>query len=190
MKHLIERHLPVINQLVQLYKDELIEAHSTISNSVFCLENTDVSIIKGGLDYIAESISDTLIDEASGPDRCVKVRGVENYDSTLARLRDTIHTLAGGELVSGVTFHIFESNRGTESFPYHTDPADVILCMLGGQKDIHTKVDCVVVEETLLVGGCKYIPMNVVHRAINTHWSIMLSIGIEHYTIEHIKREG
>lgn len=81
-----------------------------------------------------------------------------------------------------VTCHIYRAYSNSDSFKLHTDPDDVLLKMLEGQKIF--EIDG---KETILKQGEEiFIPANTPHRAINTNDSLMLSIGFEKFLIDKV----
>lgn len=81
-----------------------------------------------------------------------------------------------------VTAHLFISPADGLSFPMHTDPDDVIIVMLEGSKRF-----CGHDEDQLLVAGdFMLIPKNYPHRAINVTDNLMLSVGLESFTVEKL----
>ena len=81
-----------------------------------------------------------------------------------------------------VTCHVFKSPKGATSFPAHTDPDDVVLYMVRGQKDIHHDSGVLTLHE----GEILLIPAGSTHRAVNTHESVMLSFGLERFLVEKL----
>lgn len=77
-----------------------------------------------------------------------------------------------------VTCFLFISPAGSSSFPMHTDPYDVIIHVCEGVK--HMIVNNESIE--IAAGSFVHIPANVPHVALNTHNSIILSIGLEYCT--------
>lgn len=84
-----------------------------------------------------------------------------------------------------VTCHAFRAFRQSKSFGLHTDPDDVIMYCVYGQK----KVIVDGVEHNLNPKDTLYIPANVPHEAINEEESLMLSFGLEKFFIEKINHE-
>ncbi|BDD79352.1 hypothetical protein [Burkholderia phage FLC8] len=81
-----------------------------------------------------------------------------------------------------LTCHVFIAAEGAPSFPDHTDPDDVMLYVVDGIKTV-------IIDGTVHVlnaGQSIYIPAGVVHRAINTSSSVMMSIGFESYIVEKL----
>lgn len=76
-----------------------------------------------------------------------------------------------------VTCHVFRSFEKSLSFPLHTDPDDVILVMLEGEKTIELDGKLVALSK----GEQLRIPANFPHRAINDKESLMLSFGLEKF---------
>lgn len=190
MNSQITLHLKEINDRVQSLNKDIVTAHEAISRSNYCNLNGDVTILESGVGRITSTLADILkILRKDGSDG-IKTNGLEYYNASLYKLSAFIKDLLNSDLISHVTLHVFESKYNTESFPLHTDPADVILCMLEGSKVMDIDNGNCIVSETITVDNPLYIPMNIPHKALNHENNIMLSIGIERYTTEHIEREG
>lgn len=80
------------------------------------------------------------------------------------------------------TCHVFVSNANSPSFPDHTDPDDVVLFVVDGEKNIIINGK----EHVLGKGQSVNIPAGTVHRAINRKASVMLSIGFEKFITEKL----
>jgi ribosomal protein L16 Arg81 hydroxylase len=81
-----------------------------------------------------------------------------------------------------VTCHSFRSFRQSKSFGLHTDPDDVIIYCIFGQKKILVGG----IEHNLLPNDTIFIPSNTPHQAINEHDSLTLSFGLEKFYIEKV----
>lgn len=179
-----------IHERVKILIDVIKDAHISISRSNYCNLNGDVTILENGSGRITESMSDVLeLIRTKGPGG-IKSNGLEYYSRELQDLATFIKTRFCKGDISRVTLHVFESNYNTESFPMHTDPADVLICMLEGSKTMEVDRDGVLETHHLTPNEILFIPMNAPHRALNHENNLMLSIGIERYTVEHIQREG
>lgn len=80
------------------------------------------------------------------------------------------------------TCHVFIATENSPSFPDHTDPDDVVLFVVSGEKII-------VIDEVVHILGAGQsitIRAGTVHRAINKKASVMLSIGFEKFVVEKL----
>jgi len=108
---------------------------------------------------------------------------VEGYEKLSRRLFDAVQSVAQNLNHNGpVTCHLFRSPKGAASFPAHTDPDDVVLYIVSGTKTIELE-DRVA---TLGAGEVLYLPRGTIHRAVNHDASLMLSIGLELFTVEKL----
>lgn len=186
----IRLHLSAIRERVMSLRQEIIDAHIMISRTQYANLNGDVTLLDKGKATITTSVADIQHLLRHGGSACIKTNRLEHYDSTMAELANYIRDLVDHAIVSHVTLHVFESNHGTESFPMHTDPADVVLCMLDGSKTLDVDDGISPVSVLVTMDAPLYIPMHIPHKATNDEDNIMLSIGIERYTAEHIRNEG
>ncbi len=108
---------------------------------------------------------------------------VEGYEKLSRQLFEAVRTVAQTLNHQGpTTCHLFRAPKGAASFPTHTDPDDVILHVVSGTKTIELE-DRVV---TLGAGDTLYLPRETTHRAVNHDASLMLSIGLELFTVEKL----
>lgn len=82
-----------------------------------------------------------------------------------------------------ITCHLFLSSNGSQSFPEHTDPDDVLIYVVEGEKTMKLGNDLI----TIMPGQALFIPYNTMHQAINNKDSIMLSFGLERYILEKLE---
>lgn len=190
MQEVISLHLGSIHTKVGDLAADIIEAHNRISRTQYPNLNGDVYILENGRATLSESVSDIRDVIRSGSGAGIKTNRIEHYSPKLTGLAEYIRDLFDSAVVSHVTLHVFESTGKTESFPLHTDPADVVLCMLVGSKRILVDDGYRAVEHQITANNPLYIPMHVPHQAFNDEDSLMLSIGIERYTSDHIDVEG
>lgn len=108
----------------------------------------------------------------------VKIESMEKYSETLYNYTKELSKIYNHS--GPVTCHIFWARKGDSSFPEHVDLDDVVIhCAQGIKhmsiegKDVFLKED----EEVLIPYGTK-------HQAMNTSDSIMLSFGLERFSIE------
>lgn len=108
---------------------------------------------------------------------------VEGYEKLSLKIHEALHRVARDLGHTGlVTCHLFRSPEGAASFPRHTDPDDVLIHVVTGRKTIVTD-QCTYLLEA---GDTLFIPRNTYHRAVNQHESLMLSIGLESFTVEKL----
>lgn len=120
------------------------------------------------------------MDYLSNSENVFKIEGYERFS---AKLFVECKSLAKHFSHNGpVTCHVFKSPQGAKSFPKHSDPADVILYMVKGQKEFQHDGGVLTLHE----GEILFIPAGTTHRAINTEASVMLSFGLERFLVEHL----
>lgn len=121
--------------------------------------------------------------ESIGNHDIVKIEGFELYrDHCRPYLKSLVDKLVpNAESVNTITGHVFISKKDAISFPLHRDPATVLITMIKGEKDFIVDYEDNGDYEVFTVkeGEVLVIPENIPHMALNTHDSIMLSIGIE-----------
>lgn len=109
-----------------------------------------------------------------------KIEGYEKFDPVL--FEECRYLAAHFKHNGPVTCHLFKSPQGAMSFPAHSDPDDVVLFMVKGQKDFEHEHGVLTLHE----GEILHIPAGTIHRAINTNDSIMLSFGLERFLVEKL----
>ncbi len=120
----------------------------------------------------------SIMELAEHSDWGIKVEGCEKLSPKLYR---AAQKLASDCRHHGpVTCHLFISPQGSKSFPRHTDPDDVVIYMLKGQKDFELANRTV----SLKTGDIFYIPRGDEHHVVNVEDSIMLSFGLELFTVD------
>ena len=108
---------------------------------------------------------------------------VEGYERLSPKLFQVVQRVAQHLQHTGpVTCHLFRAPKGAASFPAHTDPDDVLIHVVSGTKVIELEDRSV----TLGAGDTLYLPREPVHRAVNHDASLMLSIGLELFTVEKL----
>ena len=110
----------------------------------------------------------------------IKVEQMEKYNSAIfkyGRHLSRIHRHSGP-----VTCHAFRAFRQSNSFGLHTDPDDVIIYCIFGEK----KMIVGGVEHTLIPHDTLFIPANTPHQAINDKESLILSFGLEKFYTEKL----
>lgn len=109
----------------------------------------------------------------------IKLERVEHTNATFFELANSVKSSMGH--VGPVTIHAFISPAGSQSFDLHTDPDDVLIYVVEGNKTMVTCDNGQMVEHRLAEGDSLFIPAGQPHMAINTERSITLSIGLEKF---------
>lgn len=140
-------------------------------SSPYPYEQGLVKYIRNNGSFTAHSAMDII----SHSDNPVKIEGYEYFNMTMHRecRRLAAHFLFDGR----VTCHLFLSPKGSLSFERHTDPDDVVIHVVDGEKTFLFDDGSV----TLSAGESLIIPKNTPHQAINNESSIMLSFGLESF---------
>lgn len=185
---LTQDQINMIRDLFMQNKDAVIAAHNAMVWSEYSTSNRDVSILVDYVDNVA--INPFYFDKFRGdPDNPVtyKTRSVEFYSPLMMNLSRACTAIANHPKVLYTSIHVLDAEKHAVSFEDHTDPVDVIMITVKGTKGVILTDDAG--QESLVTleeGDVLYVPHGLVHRIDNTHASIMLSIGLERYTEEHI----
>ena len=113
-------------------------------------------------------------------DRTVKIEGMEKLSWYLHRRCEQLAAMRNHD--GPVTCHLFLARNLSDSFPEHTDPDDVVIYVVEGEKTMLVEGE----EIVLRPGEALYMPHGTRHQAINRQASIMLSFGLERYLLEKI----
>jgi mannose-6-phosphate isomerase-like protein (cupin superfamily) len=108
----------------------------------------------------------------------LKIESMEKYSETLYKYG--IRLAKSHNHFGPVTCHLFWARKGDCSFPEHVDLDDVVIYCAQGTKHMKIEGKDVFVhegEEVLIKRGTK-------HQAMNTSDSIMLSFGLERFSVE------
>jgi mannose-6-phosphate isomerase-like protein (cupin superfamily) len=116
------------------------------------------------------------------PPQTFKIEGMERINKKVWKILNEIVNGKNPEDLSPVSCHVFMAEQGSPSFPDHTDPDDVMIYVIEGQKKIIAEG----VEYILNPGEYIWLPHGTVHRAVNDKESVMLSIGFDRYHMEKI----
>lgn len=81
-----------------------------------------------------------------------------------------------------VSAHVFIAPVGGHTFKVHTDPDDVVVCVVQGEKTMVMEG----IEYCLQAGDQLYIPANTPHYAINHKASVMISLGFEKWMVDKL----
>lgn len=157
--------------IFSLLDDTLLEV---LTNPVIYEEQLVKTIGEDGLQINVNS-SEEIFDYLNDATRCIKIEGIERFSPECSRFAKSFDQ----EHSPYTTIHAFRSLSGSPSFDYHTDPSDVYIAVIHGEKAMLVIEDGVVNRFHLRRGDLLYIPRNTVHKAINEKDSIMLSIGVE-----------
>ncbi len=179
--------LESIRKRVLVDRDAIIHAHRMVQSSVWCCGEGQVAYIQDGKDYVVSG----PVEIPQVPGITIKTTGIEHYSLDMMLIYEAIKYELLPVTCANVTLHVFEAKVGAVSFPYHSDPANVIMVMLSGSKEVWVdNLDSGPVMEIIPEDGALHIPYMVPHKVVNHEDSIMLSIGIEPFTTTHIEREG
>jgi len=113
--------------------------------------------------------------------KTVKLEGMEKYSPSIfyrCSWYKIKHAHAGA-----VTCHGFIAHENSPSFGMHTDPDDVIIYCVDGEKSL-------IIDDkytTLKVGEEVFIPANTPHMALNEKSAFTLSFGLEKFLIHKAK---
>lgn len=139
----------------------------------------DQSLIYGILDGRTVELS-SYSDILKNENMVVKIEGCEKLSPLMF---SRIKKLALDNNFSGpITCHLFISPKGSESFGIHTDPDDVLIYVVSGEKSFIVSGQ----HHTVKQGEFLNIPRDTPHAAINNEKSVTLSIGFELYLHEKI----
>jgi mannose-6-phosphate isomerase-like protein (cupin superfamily) len=81
-----------------------------------------------------------------------------------------------------VTCHVYRSFKNSHSYNLHTDPYDVLLKMIEGEKLFEIEGKKILLKKEKDI----FIPANTLHKATNITESLMLSIGFEKFLVDKI----
>lgn len=112
--------------------------------------------------------------------KTVKVECMEKYNS---QIYDTCCELQYVYKHDGpVTCHAFRAYENSASFGTHTDPDDVYIHVVWGEKTLQ------IIDEvnTFTSGESVFIPSNTPHKAINKKESLILSFGLEKFLVNKL----
>jgi len=115
-----------------------------------------------------------------GQQTTIKLEGFETFDRDVwdwCRLQANAYKHHGR-----VSAHVFMAPAGGYTFKPHTDPDDVLIYVVEGEKGM-------VVETTvydLKAGDSLFIPANTPHYAVNNKASIMVSLGLEKWMVDKL----
>jgi mannose-6-phosphate isomerase-like protein (cupin superfamily) len=121
-----------------------------------------------------------VADTVRHADKTIKIEGMEKLSNTLYRLCRQIADKMSHD--GPVTCHLFLSRSGSESFPVHTDPDNVLIYIVNGEKTIVLDNETI----TLTTDQALFMPYGTNHQAINQKESIMLSFGLERFIVEKL----
>jgi len=148
-----------------------------ILSSLYAYEQGLVKIILGDQgSLVAKSTMEVIEHEG----KSIKIEGMEKMTHELQTLCDQL--AEAYQHYGPVTCHLFIAPMGSESFPTHTDPDDVMLLVVDGMKHIAVAGE----EIELMQGEFLFIPAGTPHRAINRCTSRMLSIGLEKFIVDKL----
>jgi mannose-6-phosphate isomerase-like protein (cupin superfamily) len=148
-------------------------------SSSYPYEQKDVSVIdKEGRQILVDDFSH-LMKMRSFP-YTVKLESMEKYSPKI--FRKTLEMADKYQHNGPVSCHVFWARSGDSSFPEHVDLDDVILYCVSGVKHMTVMGKAVVIEKDSYL----YIPRGTKHKALNDCDSIMLSFGLERFSVDKI----
>jgi mannose-6-phosphate isomerase-like protein (cupin superfamily) len=143
-------------------------------------EQKDISVIdEEGRQIILDDFSH-LMKMTSKP-YTIKIESMEKYSPEFWQVAKNIASDYNHQ--GPVTCHLFwVRTPEAHSFPEHVDLDDVVLFCLRGTKHMTVEGSEVVIN----AGEELYIPKGTKHQALNKSDSIMLSFGLERFSVEKI----
>lgn len=187
--------LPVIGK-DQLHIDEVLF-------STYAYEQKSVLIVGAAQSRPAEGAAEAL-DAIYDTGDTVKV---QDYEKLSAFMHDFCSQLPGRlkrltQHFGPVSCHLFLAQQFSPSFGIHADPDDVLIyvvegvktiCTYGHSSELHKRpgtqlveLPCLREEYTLSAGQALFVPHGTLHQAINNEASVMLSFGLERFTLEKL----
>ena len=143
--------------------------------SNYALEEKIVNAIDSvGRQIIIESVSQFL----SYRGCTIKIQSMERYNRDIHKKCQQLTLEFNHD--GPITCHAFRAYPDSVSFGMHTDPDDVYLLVTEGIKTMEVNGKYI----QLIAGESLHIPANTPHQAHNTHSSLMLSFGLEHFMSE------
>lgn len=137
-----------------------------------------VSVINTkGEQIILSSFSELYSNESTS----IKVEGMEKFSSSVW---NKCKYLAMKYSHKGpITCHAFIAKEGSPSFGLHSDPDDVVIYCIEGNKKLFVENQYIVLEP----GDELHIPANTLHQAFNETQAFTLSFGLEKYLKDKAK---
>ena len=114
-------------------------------------------------------------------DKTIKIEGMERYSLALYNKCNWYKVKYSHP--GAVTCHAFIAQENSPSFKMHTDPDDVIIYCVDGEKSL-------IIDDkyiTLKAGEEVFIPANTLHQALNEKSAFTLSFGLEKYLLDKAK---
>lgn len=141
--------------------------------NAFLIEEECVRVIDDGVNRAVRSVGDLL----SHFDAVKTVVGLERYSPETQELLKDIATTFDHH--GPMTMHLYASPADSVSFGPHTDPDDVLVCLLEGEKQFD--IDGTTFE--MRPGAFYHIPVGTTHHAVSVgeNGAVMLSIGLERF---------
>lgn len=117
-----------------------------------------------------------------------KVEGMERYSEKIWGQCVVLSRAVRNDMLSlihkPISCHCFVAEAGSVSFPNHTDPDDVCIYVIDGEKKVIITTDGEECAHNVGIGEYILIPHSTTHRVINEKSSIMLSIGFDRYHMD------
>lgn len=115
------------------------------------------------------------------PESTIKVEGMEKFSIEIYNKCQYLSLKYSHK--GPITCHAFIAKANAPSFPLHTDPDDVIILCVEGDKKLLIKDEYIL----LRAGEDVYIPANTPHQAFNESAAFTLSFGLEKYLKDKAK---
>jgi len=146
--------------------------------STHTYEQQLVKIISTPVDHFTASSVGEMIEYK---DKTIKIEGMEKLS---AKLHASSRMLSSWfNHIGPVTCHLFIAHENSSSFDSHTDPDDVLIYMVEGEKTVLFKdIEPIVIK----AGDGLFIPYGIEHQIINHKASLMLSFGLERFLLEKL----
>lgn len=171
------------NSVFSIEKIELQDLHlNELLTSVYVHEQQIVKFIdKFARAQTSYSSHETL----SNKNTVIKIEAIEKLKSHTKKVCDFLSSYFNHN--GPVTAHLFISPKNSISFPWHTDPDNVIIYVVSGKKEMQFKSCNEEYSLTILAGDCVIIPKNFIHKACNENESITISFGLEDFILDKIR---
>jgi len=125
------------------------------------------------------------------PNHTLVIRGIEGLDKkthdNISYLIDDYDYEKQFNFNSYFTAHLYIAKENSPSFLWHTDPDNVIIAVLEGEKRVYIRDNSEKDYYDVSQGNYLVIPANTEHRVENLEPSKMLSIGYGKWLMDKIK---
>lgn len=157
-----------------------IEEFENFIHSALIYEQKIISVIdENGRQIFVDNLSDLYKYTSC----TIKVEQMEKYNNLIFNYCNYLSKKYDHQ--GPTTCHAFRAFRQSKSFGLHTDPDDVIIHCVFGQKIIFLDG----IQHILLPNNFLFIPANTPHEAVNEEESLILSFGLEKFYKEKMNYE-